>query len=110
MKKEEEMQVKKGLEKEYEEYVKKNQDDYGNAIIIAGAQVGKSLSERKSCKEAHDKMYGFDLTGFMAGSVAQAITYFHPRGEEFKKFWNKKFDVEDVEGVVNPAILTIKEK
>ena len=87
----EKMEVKKGLEKKYEEYVKKNQDGYGHAIIIAGAKVGKALSEGKTCKEAHDEMYGEDLTGFMAGCVAQAISHFHSRGEEFRKFWNKRF-------------------
>ena len=110
MKKEEEMQVKKGLEKEYEKYVKKNQDGYGNAAVIAGAKVGKALSEGKTCKKAHDEMYGCDLTGFLAGCVAQAISYFHLRGEEFRKWWNKSYGVEEGKGVVNPAIMTIKEK
>ena len=110
MKEIENMEVKKGLEKEYTEYVKNNQDGYGNAAVKAGAKVGKALSKGKTCKEAHDEMYGEDLTGFLAGCVVQAVSHFHPRGEEFRIFWNKKFGIkEDKKGVVNPAIMTIGE-
>ncbi len=111
MKEKEKMEVKKGLEKEYKDYVKKNQDGYGNACILAGASVGKALSEGKTCKEAHDGMYGNDLSGFMAGCVASAVSHFHSRGEEYRKFWNKLWGIEeDKKGVVNPAIITIGDK
>lgn len=110
MKETEKMEVKKGLEKEYEDYVKKNQDGYGNAVIVAGAKVGKALSEGKTCKEAHNEMYKNDLTGFMAGCLASAISHFHSRGEEFKEFWNRQYGIKNAKGVVNPAIITIKDK
>lgn len=111
MKSEEEMIVKKGMEEEYEKYVAKNQDGYGNAAIRAGAAVGKTLTEGKTLKESYDAMYGHDLTGALAGCVASAIVHFHKRGDEFRKFWNKQYGVsENKKGIVNPAIITIGEK
>ncbi len=103
------MEVKEGMEKEYEEYVKKNQDDYGNCAVVAGAQVGKALTEGKDCKTAHDGMYGCDLTGALAGCTASAIAHFHKRGEEFRIWWNKEHGIDDPkkQGTVNPAIMTI---
>ncbi len=75
---------------------------------MAGASVGKLLDEGKTCEEAEKGMNGHDLTGYMAGAVASAITHFHPRGEEFKKFWNKGYGgTGEEEGTINPAILTI---
>jgi len=111
MKEDEKMEVKKGMEKEYVKYVNKNQDGYGNAAVTAGAKVGKALTEGKSLQESHDEMYGCDLTGFLSGCVAETIAHFHPRGEEFRTFWNKENGVtDDVKGVVNPAIFAIGEK
>lgn len=108
MKKQEIMDVKKGLEKKYRNYVKKNQDPYGHAVILAGAKVGRALSEGKTCKEANDEMYDEDLTGFMAGCLAQAVSYYHPRGEEFRIWWNKQYGIsKDKKGVANPAIMII---
>ena len=105
------MKIKKGLAKEYKQYVKKNSNDgYSKAVVDAGEAVGQALDQGKTPKQAHDKMYDFDLTGFMAGCLAQAITYFHPRGEEFRVWWNKENGIDDPEqrGVVNPAIMTLK--
>ena len=104
----EKMIVKKGLETEYEEYVNKNQDGYGNACIVAGAAVGKLLDDGKTPEEAGQGLNDHDLTGFMAGVVASAIFHFHPRGDEFNKTWNKKWGVEDAKGTINPAILNVK--
>lgn len=99
--------MKKELQQEYESYVSKNQDPYGSACIKAGEAVMRLLDEGKTPAEAEDGMHGHDLTGFMAGAVAQAVVHFHERGEEFQAYWNKKFGSDSKEGVVNPAIVTI---
>jgi len=103
------MEVKDWMEKEYENYVKINQDGYGNAVIIAGAKVGKALTEGKTCEEAEHEMNGQGLTGCMAGCVASAIVHFHKRGEEFRVYWNASFGVKEGKGVVNPAVLIIND-
>jgi len=112
MKEDEKMIVKSGMEKEYEDYVTKNQDGYGNCVVVATARVGKALSEGKSLKESHDAMHSSGLTGFMAGCLAQSIHHFHERGEEFRVFWNKMNGIKDekAKGVVNPALFTIGDK
>ena len=107
------MIIKKGLETEYKKYVEMNsKDGYSKAVVDAGEAIGNALDEGISMKEAHDKMYGHDLTGFMAGCVAQAIAHFHPKGEEFRVWWNAENGIKDTKtkGVVNPAIMTIKAK
>lgn len=109
MKNTEKITVKKGLEKKYESYVSKNQDGYGNSVILVTAKVCKLLDEGKTPQEAEKKgIKGSGITGFMAGAMASAIKYYHPRGDEFNKHWNKKFGVENSKGTVNPAILTVK--
>lgn len=109
MREDEKMTVKESMQKEYEDYVSKNQDDYGNAVIAATANVAKKLDEGKSCEEAEKAMDGYGLSGFMAGCVASAIVHYHPRGEEFKQFWNKRCGGTGTEnGTINPAIITIK--
>jgi len=110
MKPEETMTVKPGLEQEYENYVDKNQDSYGNGVILAGHLVGQALDEGKTCEESENAMHGFGITGFMAGCVASSIKHFHPRGDEFNEYWNNQFGSSSKDGTVNPAILTIKTK
>jgi hypothetical protein len=106
----EKMTVKPGLEIEYEMYVNNNQDGYGNSAVHAGASVGKLLDEGKTPKEAEEGLYEHDLTGFLAGCAIEAVAHFHPRGDEIRISWNKKYGVDEEKakgGVVNPAIMTI---
>jgi hypothetical protein len=112
MKDGEKITTKPGLEKEWEEAVAKNQDGYGHAVVDVTVKACKYLDEGLSCKKAEDKgVKGSGITGFMAGCMAQWITYFHPRGEEFRKYWNKQFGIkEDKKGVVNPAVVTVETK
>jgi len=111
MKKNEKMTVKDGLEEKYKSYVEVNQDSYGHGVVVAGSAVGKLLDEGKTPEEAEEGMNGKNLTGFMAGAVAGVINYFHPRGEEFNKWWNKdNGGTGEEKGTINPAILTVKEK
>lgn len=108
--------VKPELKDEWREYADKNtQDFYSAGVVEASILVGKALSDGKSPEESERAMDELDgLTGFQAGAVASTISHFHPRGEEFRKFWNRKHmseqEAEEATGVVNPAIFTISPK
>lgn len=114
MRADEVMTLKPGLEAEYSEYVAKNQDGYGNGVVVAGSLVGKALDENRSPSDAMDATNEMGITGFMAGCVASSISHFHPRGEEFRRWWNTRYQIgtegdkaNESGGVLNPAILTI---
>jgi len=110
----EHLTVKEGMEQEWVEVVNNNRDDYGYGVVKATVAVGKALDLGKTCEQSEKEMNGFGITGFMAGCVAQWIAYFHPRGDEFRKWWNVKQQVSHEgeeanksNGVLNPAILTV---
>lgn len=96
-------------------WVEKNNDAYGKACVDTARKVMTYLDEEKEIdvnkmiNRADKEANAGGLTGFMAGAVAQMVVRCHSRGEEFKKKWNARYGVkEDVKGVVNPAILTLK--
>lgn len=106
------MKLKEGLEQEWNLFKEKNtQDAYSKCAYDASVSVMEALDSGATPEEAKKKMYGHELTGFLAGCVAQTVSYFSPRGEEFRSFWNNQYGIsEDKEGVVNPALMTIKSK
>lgn len=101
-------------QKEWDKYVKINKDPYGKACIDTARRVMEILDKEKefNCREiisrASDEVKTGGLTGCMAGIIAEAIWQYHSRGEEFRKKWNKDYGVKSKDGIVNPAILTIK--
>jgi len=107
--------VRKDKLKEWNEYVEENtQDPYSAEVVRASIRVMKALSEGKTPKEAEKEIAKMRITGFMEAGMAQTVAYFHPRGEEFRRYWNRKFlkflpeeEADKSEGVVNPAILKI---
>lgn len=116
MRDDEKMTVIHGKEEDHADFVAKNQDGYGNACVCAAAAVGAALDAGKMPEEAHAAMYDLGLTAFMAGCAARAVFRFHPRGDEFRRWWNRQYlnDAEAAEadangGIVNPAILTLKD-
>ena len=95
----------------WEKSVKKNQDPYGFAVMEVVSKLGANLDAGMDCEAAEkDAIKDSGITGFMAGAMASLIAQLHPRGKEFRKYWNNQFGVDNDEGTVNPAILTIKEK
>jgi len=109
------MKIKKGLKKEWEKSKAMNKDPYGNAVVIVTEKVGEALDKGLSPEKAQKKgTKDSEITGFQAGCVAQWISYFHPRGEEFRKWWNIDTQINDEGdkankggGVLNPALMTI---
>ena len=59
------------------------------------------LEADRECKEG--------ITGNMAGMIALLISKYHERGEEFRKSWNTYNGKPEAKGVINPAIITIKD-
>jgi len=110
------MTVKPELEGEYREYVEMNsKDPYSRGVLTASCMVAQGLDDGLSIKNAVDTINELGITGFMAGCMAQAISRFHPRGEEFRQWWNRDNQISDegdraneAGGVLNPAILNIR--
>jgi hypothetical protein len=102
--------LKKGTEKEWQEAVDKNKDGYGKAVIDVVIKVCAELDKGKSPQEAETiGIKGSGITGFQAGAMASMINHFHPKGEEFREYFNKENgETGQEKGVINPAILTIK--
>lgn len=100
------------LQKQWLSYVEKNKDEYGMAVLEVVVKVCAELDKGLSCEEAEKiGIKDSGITGFMAGCMAQSIVHFHPRGDEFKDYWNKRCGGSGKEkGTINPAIITIKEK
>ena len=104
------MEIKEGLEAEYQKYVEVNSDEYGGACVKAGERVGMLLDEGKTPSEAEEGLKGDGLTGFMAGAAISGVVKFNPRGDEMKAWWNKENpggEPDDMTGTNNPAIITI---
>ena len=53
--------------------------------------VMKSLSDMLTPEEAIKSMQSLGFSTMMADSIAEAVSYFHSRGEEFREYWNKKY-------------------
>lgn len=118
------MRVKPELIQKYKEYLIKNVIEnagverkggeiplaYSMEILTCTELVGIALDEGKTPEEAMNETNGRNITGFMAGAVASAIAMYHFRGDEFKKWWNESWGRPSAEGVVNPAIMTLKTK
>lgn len=109
--------IKPELKDEWKELVSESTKDfYSAAALEASLRVMKALSEDKSPKEAKETVDEDEvgISGFQMGWIAQVISYFHPRGEEFRQYWNKRFlseeKAKETKGVVNPGILTISLK
>lgn len=107
--------IKPDLRGKWREYVSNNTKDFYSAgIVEASLRVMKALSNGKSPKEAEETVYELGITGFQMGCVARTISYFHPRGEEFRLYWNRQYlseeEAEKTKGVVNPAIFTVSSK
>jgi hypothetical protein len=107
--------IKPELADEWKKFVEVNGNDgYSFCVVKATVSMMKKFEEGVPFGEAEDKVYceELGLTGFLAGASANAIAHFAKNGEEYKRYWNKQFGVDDpdTKGTVNPAILTIKKK
>lgn len=72
----------------------------------------KKMEEGISFEEAEHQVYGeeLELSSFMAGVTANALSHFAKHGEKYRKHWNEKYGVEDADekGTANLAVLSIR--
>jgi hypothetical protein len=106
--------VKPELVSEWETYtmMKRKPDSHGNfayavGIVEGAVKVFRGLSNGMMPDKAMDETDDMGITGYMAGNIAGMVSHFHPRGDEFKLWWNLQYGISDAKGVVNPAILHI---
>ena len=67
------------------------QDALSAGSLDASLRVMKELSAGNTPAQALESINGMDITYHMAGSMAEAVSYFHPRGEEFKVYCTKRY-------------------
>lgn len=103
--------VKSETAEEWLQFADNNTNDgYSVFIVKATISMMKKFEEGISFEEAEQKVYyeELGLSGFMAGATANALSHFAKKGEEYRKYWNKQYGVENSEGTVNPAVMTVK--
>lgn len=104
---------------------KKNKDPYGKCCVDVAREVMEMLDKPEYkdfdpsdiINKADANINAGGITGFMAGCVAQIVSACHSRGEEFRKKWNIKYQLQTEgeeankgKGVLNPALLNINMK
>lgn len=97
------------------ESIRKNQEPYGAVVEGAALIVMAYLADDVEFPEqAMYRTKGLGLSGFQEGCVASLVYEMSPRGEEFRRWWNLKNQIQDKGekanesgGVLNPALLNI---
>lgn len=107
--------VKPETAEEWLQFADNNSNDcYSVFVVKATISMMKKMAEGISFEEAEQQVYGDELglSGFMAGATANALSHFAKQGEEYRKYWNKQYGIEDTleKGTVNPAVLSMKKK
>lgn len=75
--------------------------------LIEAAPIDQPLDANELVLQA-DRELKMGITGNMAAYVALIGVKCHSRGEEFRKSWNAHHGRPDSTGVVNPAVITLK--
>ena len=111
-----------GKEKEYQDYVEKNSDDYGSGVVRYGERWAEMMEPLLAlgCRlgdVADRTSHEADtegITGFMYGCAVQALAQFWIHGEQLRRWHNLKTQIRDEGekanesgGVLNPALLNI---
>jgi len=97
--------------------VRETLNPYGAAVVGSAILVRADLAPGDPPADAAKNRLG-GLTGFQAGAVAAIVSSLSPRGEEFRRWWNRHVVIGSEgeranarEGtVLNPALLEITEK
>ncbi len=112
------MEIKEGKVKDFKHFVEINSNDgysYGvvkymhwwTDLMEAEMAKGKKLEDIAE-KTSHDANKE-GITGFMYGYAVAALADFWEYGEELRQWHNGKYGHYG-DGVVNPAIITVREK
>ena len=112
------MKIKKSAEQAYQKFVEINSDNgYSYSVVTymnrwadlmeAEMRKGKSLPDIAE-QTSHDANTD-GITGFMYGCAVAALSGFWEYGEELRVWHNAQHGYHG-DGVVNPAILTVRAK
>lgn len=101
---------------DYKTYVDNNsQDGYSLGVVdyaeywakLMQVQIAKGKTVTECAGEMQMELGFLGITGFMYGCAVQALSNYWKHGEELRKWHNKEYGHEG-NGIVNPALLTIK--
>lgn len=89
---------------------KNSTSTYGIAIIKMTAEIMMAISQGMNINDAL-REFGkkYHSSGYSDSLVVTTISKYAIFGEEVKREWNSEYGMENVEGVVNPAIIHIKQ-
>lgn len=119
------MKVIESKRDEYTQYVEKNTDSYGKAVVDFAERWAALMEERIEAGAAvadiaQETSHVADtegITGFMYGCAVQTLAYFWEHGEMLRRWHNidTQFGDEgdkanESGGVLNPAIVNIGKK
>lgn len=113
------MQIKKGMEKEYEDWKGKNDDPYSSCVFryaerwagmmeegfLNSEDTISEFMEKNADKLSHDSDTE-GITGFMYGCAVSILSQCWKYGDALKEWHNKQYNYEG-DGVVNPAVLSV---
>jgi hypothetical protein len=78
--------------------------------LDATLRVMKAMSEGKTPEEARQEA-GKGQSANSLTQIALIVSYFHPRGDEYKHYWNRQYLPEEKarteKGIVNPAVMLV---
>lgn len=107
----------------WQNYVSKNADGYGRAIIEYAARWAALMEQRMAAGESletcadptSDEADVDGITGFMYGCAVQVLAECWRHGEQLRRWHNKRYqpdnagNLDDEPGaVINPALLHIR--
>lgn len=112
------MKILKGKEKDWEDCQKANSSDpYSNGVIRYAKRWAELMEEEiakgsKLNEIAETTSHTADtegITGFMYGCAVSILSQVWEYGEELRVWHNSEYGVAESDGVVNPAIINIKD-
>ena len=115
------MKIRPGMEGDWQKGLANNQDFYGRGVYDFAkrwanlmeqdiAENGDALCAITLNAEKRSREADTDgITGFMYGCAVEILTKVWEWGEILRKWHNKEYGYEG-EGVVNPAIMTVRSK
>lgn len=114
------MKILEGREQYYKDWIDKNTDSYGRGCFTYAerwAKMMENLIESSTDEPMKVIIDNADrlsreadtegITGFMYGCAVNILSQCWKYGEELRKWHNKEYNYEG-DGVVNPAVLTIR--
>lgn len=107
--------IKPETAEEWLQFVDNNANDgYSVFAVKATISMMKKFEAGISFEDAEQQVYDAELglSGFLASATANALSYFAKQGEEYKKYWYKKFGIKYTEDdcTVNSATQNRRKK